>query len=54
MFIEYSEKYTQSNFGGLDFLQIKSLFCNKGDSIAFKQTKKYWSVYKPFIMNLFK
>ena len=31
MFTEYSEEYTQSNFGSLDFLQIKSPFYNKGD-----------------------
>ena len=30
MFIEYSKEYTYSNFGDLDFLQIKSLFYNKG------------------------
>ena len=30
MVIEYSEEYTWSNFGGLDFLEIKSLFYNKG------------------------
>ena len=30
MFIEYSEEYTWSNLGGLDFLQIKSPFYNIG------------------------
>ena len=29
MFIEYTEEYTYSNFGVLDFLQIKSPFYNK-------------------------
>ena len=30
MFIEYSEDYIQSNFGGLNFLKIKSPFYNSG------------------------
>ena len=30
MFIDYSEEYTESNFGGLDLLLIKSSFYNKG------------------------
>ena len=46
MFIKYSEKYTQSNFGGLNFLQIKSQFYNKGDVF------KYF-ILLPSIMSLF-
>ena len=29
MFIEYSEEYTESNFGGLDLLQINVRFKTK-------------------------
>ena len=31
MATEYSEEYTLSDFGGLDFLQIKSLFYSNGE-----------------------
>ena len=34
MFIKYSKENTLSNFGGLNFLQIKSLFANEGCEVT--------------------
>ena len=47
MFIDCSEEYTLSNFGGLEVLQIKSQFYNKGEQYTkwiFENTNNYQSI----------
>ena len=47
MFIKYSEECTLSNFGGLDLMQIKSLFHNKGEINVLSEQLKTVETIQP-------